>query len=100
MRQTAKQIPAGGRHGGAADLYCTGADRTRWVWEGYPSRQDIYIINVSVSVCVSVFDKPWSDIVSTVSNSPQRHISSLISSANQQCRANIIVSVDFKLIDQ
>lgn len=33
MRQTAKQLLAGGRHGGAAGLYCTGADRTRWVWE-------------------------------------------------------------------
>lgn len=62
MRQTAKQIPAGGGHGGAAGLYYTVADRTRWMQEGYPSRQDIYIINVSVWVCVSVFDRPWSDI--------------------------------------
>lgn len=49
-----KAIPAGGGHGGAAGLYCTVADRTIWVREVYPSRQDIYIINVSECVCMCV----------------------------------------------
>lgn len=45
----------GGRHGGAAGLYRTVVDRTRGVREVYPSRQDIYVINVCmcVSVCVT-----------------------------------------------
>lgn len=42
---------------GAAGLHCT-------VAEGKSSRQDIYIINV----CVSVFDRSWSNIITTVLN--------------------------------
>ena len=61
----------------------------------------VYVcVCVCVRACVHtcVFKRPWSDMTSI--NSFQCSISSLISPANQQCRANIGVSVNINLIDK